>query len=160
MGQYGSPCHEIFQPAVAILLKYLNGNPFYAHGVLDSWSQVNFVLGAQAEKLEFKRNKNSIDIRSIDKRTFHIRSKALIKVSTRFGGFEYLLVVHEFFPLRTVAITVLVLANTLHKMLQDALRHTCHKEISCGSFGFCGTWGSSITGRRHAALVGVFASQR
>ncbi|XP_062713680.1 uncharacterized protein LOC115258488 [Aedes albopictus] len=84
-----APCGEVFLSTVAVKVKDSNGNPRYVRGVLDSCSQANFISEALARKLELKRDRISIDVSGIGQGIVHIRSKVLIRISSRFGGLDY-----------------------------------------------------------------------
>nr|XP_029714463.1 uncharacterized protein LOC115258488 [Aedes albopictus] len=84
-----APSDEVFLSTVAVKVKDSNGNPRYVRGVLDSCSQANFISEALARKLELKRDRISIDVSGIGQGIVHIRSKVLIRISSRFGGLDY-----------------------------------------------------------------------
>ncbi|XP_062704432.1 uncharacterized protein LOC134286776 [Aedes albopictus] len=84
-----APCDEVFLSTVAVKVKDSNGNPRYVRGVLDSCFQANFISEALARKLELKRDRISIDVSGIGQGIVHIRSKVLIRISSRFGGLDY-----------------------------------------------------------------------
>ncbi|XP_058817057.1 uncharacterized protein LOC131680354 [Topomyia yanbarensis] len=84
-------CDEIFLSTVAIKVKDVNKNYHYARGVLDSCSQANFISEALARKLELKRERTSTEVSGIGQGVVHIRSKVMIKISSRFGGLDYVL---------------------------------------------------------------------
>nr|XP_029708291.1 uncharacterized protein LOC115254764 [Aedes albopictus] len=69
-----APCDEVFLSTVAVKVKDSNGNPRYV---------------PLARKLELKRDRISIDVSGIGQGIVHIRSKVLIRISSRFGGLDY-----------------------------------------------------------------------
>ncbi|XP_058449407.1 uncharacterized protein LOC131429350 [Malaya genurostris] len=81
--------NEVFLSTVVVKVKDIAGNSHFIRGILDSCSQANFISEALARRLELKRNKTNMDVSGIGQGVVHIRSKVHMKISSRFGKFEY-----------------------------------------------------------------------
>ncbi|XP_053686902.1 uncharacterized protein LOC128736443 [Sabethes cyaneus] len=82
---------EVFLSTVVIKVNNNRGSYHFVRGVLDSCSQANFISESMARRLELKRSKIDLQVSGIGQGIVHIRSKVVIKFSSRFGKFEYLL---------------------------------------------------------------------
>ncbi|XP_055642989.1 uncharacterized protein LOC129779508 [Toxorhynchites rutilus septentrionalis] len=82
---------EVLLSTVLMKVEDVFGNHHCVRGVLDSCSQSNFISESLARKLELKRYHISVDVSGIGQGIVHIRSKVVMKISSRFGRFDYLL---------------------------------------------------------------------
>ncbi|XP_058811118.1 uncharacterized protein LOC131676009 [Topomyia yanbarensis] len=80
---------EVFLSTVVVKVKGTTGGSHFIRGVLDSCSQANFISEAMARRLELKRDNINMQVSGIGQGIVHIRSKVHIKISSRFGKFDY-----------------------------------------------------------------------
>ncbi|XP_058827533.1 uncharacterized protein LOC131687460 [Topomyia yanbarensis] len=80
---------EVFLSTVVVKVKGTTGGSHFIRGVLDSCSQANFISEAMARRLELKRDNINMQVSGIGQEIVHIRSKVHIKISSRFGKFDY-----------------------------------------------------------------------